>query len=87
MSALQQTWSQFEKGGLNISCTAPEAPRFIAQGVASIFENSVLSATATAGSEAFKAEKESLQRVFDKLKVGFSSRHGAESNPELAELV
>lgn len=68
------------KARLNVPTTAVEAQKFIARRTADTPENSVLSAAYIAGSDTFKAEKESLPREIDKLKRKHSSRQSRESD-------
>lgn len=70
---------------LNVSTTDFVAQKLIAQKLAAISENSVLSVTCTVGSDDFNFEKEVLWREIDKLRAEICSRQGSESDAKLAQ--
>lgn len=86
MSDFQQIQSLYEQARLGVLVTVLEAQKLIAKELATISQNSVFSAARTAGSDAFKLEKEPMQKHIDKLKEELSSRQNSEFKAKLAEL-
>lgn len=86
VSALQQIQVLDEKAGLEVPTTVLKAEKLLAQRLAAILENSILSSVLTFGPEAFKMEKEALLSKVSKWKNELASELNNEFTAKLGEL-